>query len=61
MVLGLIWMDMDMTMQGETFSVNLDGDVGIADPGQPVDVPVPNPAEYTEMQAAASQRKFEAV
>ena len=47
-------MDMDMTMQGETFSVNLDGDVGIADPGQPVDVPVPNPAEYTEMQAAAS-------
>ena len=47
-------MDMDMTMQGETFSVSLDGDVGIADPGQPVDVPVPNPAEYTEMQAAAS-------
>ena len=46
--------DRDMTMQGETFSVNLDGDVGIADPGQPVDVPVPNPAEYTEMQAAAS-------
>ena len=47
-------MDMDMTMQGETFSVNLDGDVGIADPGQPVDVPVPNPAEYTDIQAAAS-------
>ena len=47
-------MDMDMTMQGETFSVSLDGDVGIADPGQPVDVPVPNPAEYTDIQAAAS-------
>ena len=47
-------MDMDMVMSGETISVYLDGDVGIADPGQPVDVPVPNPAEYTELPAAAA-------
>ena len=43
-------MDMDMTVSGQTIHMNLDGDVGIADPGQPVDVPLPNPAEYTEMQ-----------
>lgn len=47
-------MDMDMTMNGETITMSLDGDVGIADPGQPVDVPLPNPAEYTEMQMPAS-------
>ena len=47
-------MDMDMTMEGQTVTVNLDGDVGIADPGQPVDVPVPNVAEYTDMTAAAA-------
>lgn len=34
--------------------MSLDGDVGIADLGQLVDAPVPNPVEYTEMQAAAS-------
>ena len=47
-------MDMDMTMEGQTVTVNLDGDVGIADPGRPVDVPVPNVAEYTDMTAAAA-------
>lgn len=40
-------MDMSMTMDGETMTMSMDGDVGIADPGQPVDVPVPNVAEYT--------------
>ena len=29
--------------------VTIDGDVGIADPGQPVEVPMPNPAEYTDI------------
>lgn len=45
-------MDMSMTMDGETITMNLDGDVGIADPGQPVDVPVPNIAEYQDLAAA---------
>lgn len=37
---------MDMTVEGETITIVLDGDVGIANPGQPVSFPVPNPAEY---------------
>uniref|UniRef100_UPI002E7A5875 DUF6612 family protein n=1 Tax=Enterocloster aldenensis TaxID=358742 RepID=UPI002E7A5875 len=48
-------MDMSMTMDGETITMSMDGDVGIADPGQPVDVPVPNVAEYTDITAAANQ------
>lgn len=40
-------MDMDMTSQGHTMTMSLDGDVGIANPGQPVDVPTPNPSDYT--------------
>ena len=48
-------MDMSMTMDGETMTMSMDGDVGIADPGQPVDVPVPNVAEYTDITAAANQ------
>lgn len=44
-------MDMNMTMDGETITITMDGDVGIADPGQPVDVPVPNIAEYTDIAA----------
>lgn len=37
---------MDMTAEGETITIVLDGDVGIANPGQPVSFPAPNPAEY---------------
>lgn len=48
-------MDMNMTMDGETITITMDGDVGIADPGQPVDVPLPNIAEYTDIMAAANQ------
>lgn len=44
-------MDMNMTMDGETITMTMDGDVGIADPGQPVDVPLPNIAEYTDITA----------
>lgn len=46
-------MDMDVTADGKTMTMSMDGDVGIADPGQPVDVPVPNPADYTEMSTQA--------
>lgn len=45
-------MDMDMTMDGETITMTMDGDVGIADPGQPVDVPLPNIAEYVDVTAS---------
>lgn len=37
---------MDVTVEGETITIVLDGDVGIANPGQPVSFPAPNPAEY---------------
>ncbi|MCC8026927.1 MAG: hypothetical protein LIP16_16715 [Clostridium sp.] len=47
-------MTMDMTMEGQTITITMDGDIGIADPGQPVDVPLPNPAEYTEISAPAA-------
>lgn len=47
-------MDMDMTMDGQTITMTMDGDVGIADPGQPVDVPVPNIAEYTDITAVTN-------
>lgn len=41
-------MTMDMAMDGETMSIMLDGDVGFANPGQPVTITTPNLAEYTE-------------
>ena len=41
---------MDMGISGENLHITMKGDVGIADPGQPVEVPMPNPAEYTEIQ-----------
>lgn len=44
-------MGMDVTQNGHTVTTDLDGDVGIADPGQPVDVPTPNVSEYTLMEA----------
>ena len=44
-------MDMSMTMDGQTMNMSIDGDVGIADPGQPVDVPLPNIAEYVDIAA----------
>lgn len=46
-------MAIDMTMGEETITVTLDGDVGIADPGQPVSVPEPNPAEYELIDMSA--------
>lgn len=45
---------MDMTLDGDMYTITMDGDIGIADPGQPVDVPLPNPVEYTEITAPAA-------
>lgn len=42
-------MDMSMSVAGETIKVNLDGDVGFADIGQPVEIAFPNLAEYKDM------------
>lgn len=47
-------MTMDMNISGQTYTITMDGDVGIADPGQPVDVPLPNVAEYTEVTVPAA-------
>lgn len=41
-----IYMDMDMTMYGETIHVSIDANVGYANPGQPVSFAAPNAAEY---------------
>ncbi len=43
-----ILMDMSMTMEGEALNMSIVADVGVADPGQPVAVNWPNPAEYVE-------------
>lgn len=56
-------MEMTMNTEGmegmeefnnQTITVAIDGDIGFADIGQPVDVPLPNPAEYTEMNLDAN-------
>lgn len=39
-------MAIDVESGGEKMTIFIDGDVGIADPGQPVSVPAPNPEEY---------------
>lgn len=41
-----IYMDMDMTMYGETIRVSIDANVGYANPGQPVSFASPNAADY---------------
>ena len=46
-------MAMDMTVGEMRLTMNIDGDVGVADPGQPVEVPVPNPEEYELMETAS--------
>lgn len=43
-------MTMDMTAAGETMTMTMDGDVGFANPGKPVEVPTPNLAEYQTME-----------
>jgi len=41
-----VYMDMIMTMYGETIQVSVDAHVGYANPGQPVSFTAPNTAEY---------------
>ena len=41
---------MDMTIGKETVVLNLDGDVGYADPGQPVTITAPDLTGYTLAQ-----------
>lgn len=41
-----IYMDMDMTMYGETIHISIDANVGYANPGQPVNFATPNTADY---------------
>lgn len=42
-------MDMAMALMGESIQVSITADIGVADPGQPVTLSVPNPKEYKEM------------
>lgn len=49
-------MDMAMEADGERITMNLDGDIGIADPGQPVEVPtVPDPQAYQDFDALIAE------
>lgn len=41
-----IYMDMSMTMYGETINISIDANVGYANPGQPVSIDAPNTAAY---------------
>ncbi len=40
-------MTIDMSVEGENLTMTLDGDIGYANPGQPVAITAPNLAEYT--------------
>lgn len=42
--------DMEVEVDGETVTMTMEGDVGIADPGKPVELPAINPAEYQQLQ-----------
>lgn len=46
-------MTMDMTMGDQSMSITLDGDVGFANPGQPVEIQTPDLSGYTLAEAAA--------
>lgn len=45
-------MTIDMAAGDDNITITIDGDVGIADPGQPVEVPVPNAEEYQLLETA---------
>lgn len=42
-------MVIDMSAEGETITMSIKGDIGVADPGQPVQIDMPNPADYQSM------------
>lgn len=49
-------MDMAMEADGESITMKLDGDIGIADPGQPVEVPtVPDPEAYQDFETLIAE------
>lgn len=45
-------MNMGMNVDGKTANIDMDGDVGIADPGSPVGINFPNLSEYKDMAEA---------
>ena len=45
-------MNMGMNVDGKTANIDMDGDVGIADPGSPVEINFPNLSEYKDMAEA---------
>lgn len=51
-----ISMDMDMTVEGETLSISIDGDVHFVDLGQPVEITFPDLSEYVDVAAAAQNQ-----
>ena len=42
-------MNMEMGVEGKNIAIDMDGDVGIADPGSPVEINFPNLSEYKDM------------
>ena len=45
-------MNMEMGVEGKNIAIDMDGDVGIADPGSPVEINFPNLSEYKDMSEA---------
>ena len=45
-------MNMEMVVEGKNIAIDMDGDVGIADPGSPVEINFPNLSEYKDMSEA---------
>lgn len=48
---AFIKMTLDMSLMGQNISITMDGDIGIADPGQPVEIIMPDFSEYQEVTA----------
>ncbi|MCB7317371.1 DUF6612 family protein [Lacrimispora sp. 210928-DFI.3.58] len=46
-------MDLDMTANGQSLSMTIDGDIGIANPGEPVEIPYPDLTQYQELSTEA--------
>ena len=45
-------MNMEMGVEGKNIAIDMDGNVGIADPGSPVEINFPNLSEYKDMSEA---------
>lgn len=44
-----ISMTMDAAMEGESITATVDGQIAILNPGQPIELSLPSPADYTEI------------